>query len=171
MCGMIPDWKTYNDPLNSVSNAIQMGPVWMHASQVTHTKMNYSIWHEDPPASSYPSCIAVKTAALQSAETGHEFLFQVRKALMEDGKNIAKTSVLLEVAESMDPHVIDFSQFKLDLEGGKGLESFKVDVQKAKFHNIGRYPTLTLQSKEGKGIIIVGYRPYEVLLKAFEHVV
>lgn len=147
-----------------------MGPVWMHASQITHTKMKYSIWHEDPPASSYPACIAVKTADLQSSEAGHEYLFQIRKTLMEEGKNISKTSVLLEVAEKMDPLLLDFSQFKLDLEKGRGLEGFRTDLQKSKFHNIGRYPTLTFQNEMGKGIMIVGYRPYDVLLKAFEHV-
>jgi len=64
MGGMIPDWKNYADPVSSVSNPLQMGPVWMHASQVTKTPMHYGIWHEDPPYSSYPACIAVKSASL-----------------------------------------------------------------------------------------------------------
>src|SRR5690242_4446982 len=67
LAGMIPDWNTYKDDMNSVATPLQMGPVWMHASEVTHVPMKYSIWHEDPPASSFPPCIAIKTAGLQSA--------------------------------------------------------------------------------------------------------
>jgi hypothetical protein len=47
---------------------------------------------------------------------------------------------------------------------------FKADVQKAKLHDVGRYPTLTLQNAQGKGIIIVGYRPFEVLEQAMRQV-
>lgn len=170
MCGMIADWKTYNDPMNSVSNPVQMGPVWMHASQVTRTPMKYSIWHEDPPHSSYPSCIAVKTAQLQSAEAGNEYLFRIRKALMEEGKNISRKEILLEVAETVNSELLDFDRFVSDLRNDKGLEPFKADLRKARYHNIGRFPTLTFVNESGKGCMTVGYRPYEVLLKAFENV-
>jgi putative protein-disulfide isomerase len=165
---MIPDWNTYKDDMNSVTKPLQMGPVWMHASEVTHVPMKYSIWHEDPPASSYPSCIAVKTAGLQSMYAEELFLLSVRKALMLEGKNIAKVSVLLDIAKQLDGPDLSFKQFKSDWEAGLGTDAFKSDVQKAKLHNIGRYPTLTFQNDKGEGVIMVGYRPYEVLAKSFE---
>lgn len=170
MCGMIPTWATYNDPMNSVSKPLQMGPVWMHASQVTHTKMAYQVWHEDPPSSSYPACIAVKTAALQSSEAGEQYLLKVRSAIMNDGRNIAKTQVLFDVAQQLGDTVLDFEQFKRDWAQGRGKESFRADLQKASYHKIGRYPTLTFQRPDGKGIIITGYRPYEVLEQAYRQV-
>ena len=89
---------------------------------------------------------------------------------MEEGKNISKTSVLLDVASKLEPSLLDFAQFKRDLENGKGKEAFKADIQKAKYHDIGRYPTLTFKNEQGKGIMIVGYRPYDVLLTAFRQV-
>jgi predicted DsbA family dithiol-disulfide isomerase len=170
MGGMIPHWKSYNDPLNSVTKPIQMGPVWMHASEVTHVKMKYSIWHEDPPSSSYPPCIAVKTVGLQSKVAGDQYLYNIRKALMEDGKNISKTEVLFALAKELESDTFDFSLFETDWENGKGTESFRSDLQKTKFHSIGRYPTLTMQNSSGKGIIIVGYRPFEVLEQAFNSI-
>lgn len=169
MCGMIPDWKTYNDPMNSVSKPIQMGPVWMHASEVTHVKMKYSIWHEDPPASSYPACIAVKTAALQSNESAIKYLSAARESLMQEGRNISKTEVLLDIANNMSPADLDYNQFKTDWNSGAGKDLFRQDLQQARYHGIGRYPTLTFHNEEGKGIIIVGYRPFEVLEDAFKH--
>jgi predicted DsbA family dithiol-disulfide isomerase len=167
MCGMIPDWKSYNDPLNSVSKPIQMGPVWMHASEVTHVKMHYSIWHERPPSSSFPACIAVKTAGLQSKAAEDKYLFNVRRALMEDGSDISQPQVLLSIARQVQDAGFDFEQFSKDWKAGNGKESFRSDLQTARFHNIGRFPTLTLQNSKGKGVIIIGYRPYEILHQAF----
>lgn len=165
---MIPDWNTYKDDMNSVMTPLQMGPLWMHASQVTHAPMKYSIWHEDPPASSYPSCIAVKTAGLQSLHAEELYLINVRKALMLDGKNIAKISELADIAKNLDGPDFSFEKFKSDWNAGAGKDAFKSDLQKAKLNNIGRYPTVTFQNGNGEGVIMVGYRPYEVLIEAFQ---
>lgn len=171
MGGMIPDWNHYSDPMNSVSRPMQMGPMWMHASQITNVKMKYSIWHEDPPSSSYPACIAVKCAGLQSPEAEEFFLFHVRKALMEEGLNIAKHDVLLSIAEVVEhelPKLFNAQQFEYDFKNGNGKEAFRTDLQKTKYHNIGRFPTLTFVDQKGKGLMTVGYRPYEILLQALE---
>jgi putative protein-disulfide isomerase len=168
LCGMIPDWNTYKDDMNSISKPLQMGPMWMHASEVTHVPMKYNIWHEDPPASSYPSCIAVKTAGLQSSVAEELYLLGAREALMLDGKNIAKVSMLMDVAKELDGSDFSFKQFKKDWDAGYGKEAFRLDLQKAKLNNIGRYPTLTFQDATGNGVMMVGYRPYEVLLEGFE---
>lgn len=167
MCGMIPDWNKYNDPMNSVSKPIQMGPVWMHASEVTHVKMQYNIWHEDPPSSSYPACIAVKTVELQSAKAAETYLYNLRKALMEEGANISKEEIIIGIAENLEAEQFDANKFKNDWGLAKGKEAFRMDLQKAKFYNIGRYPTLTFKNTAGKGIMIVGYRPFEILEQAF----
>lgn len=154
--------------MNSVFKPIQMGPVWMHASELTATKMKYSVWHEDPPLSSYPACIAVKTAGLQSPIAENEFLFRMRKALMDEGINISKPEVILDIAAQLDIDEFDFRRFKKDWLTGRGKENFKADLQQAKYHNIGRYPTLTFSRNDGAGIMIVGYRPYEALQQAFD---
>lgn len=168
LCGMISDWKTYNDPMNSVSRPLQMAPVWMHASQVSHTPIDYAIWHEDPPASSYPSCIAIKCAALQSAELEQQYLGKVREAVMMRKMNIARETVLLTLAHELAEVTNDFdvAKFTQDLKQGSGKAAFRSDLQKAAFHKIGRYPTLTMTPPDGKAIIMVGYRPYSVLLEA-----
>jgi len=168
MCGMIPNWDSYNDGMNAVSKPIQMGAVWMHASEVTHVKMRYDIWHLDPPTSSYPPCIAVKTAALQSSEAADRYLFEMRRCLMEDAVNISKPEVLLSIAKRIQS--IDFEKFKHDWNTGLGKNAFRDDIQKAKFHGIGRFPTLTFTNAEGKGILIVGYRPFDVLELAFQSI-
>src|SRR6478609_7542743 len=67
MGGLLADWEKYNDPMNAVSRPSQMGPLWFEAKYISGMPIREHIWHKDPPASSYPACIAVKCAALQSA--------------------------------------------------------------------------------------------------------
>lgn len=162
---MIPGWNSYNDEMNAVSRPLQMGPVWMHASEVTQVKMRYDIWHLDPPASSYPACIAVKTAALQSGKVEDQYFFEIRSCMMEEAANISKPEVLLSIAKKIPG--IDFERFTRDWNDGLGKDPFREDMQKAKFHGIGRFPSLTFTNDERKAIIIVGYRPFEALEHAF----
>lgn len=169
MSGMIQDWKSYNDPMNAISRPAQFGPVWMHASQMSGSEIDYSIWYKDPPASSYPSCIAVKCAALQSAEAAERLLRRLRIAVMTQGLNIARESVILELAQQLsttNPETFTYDKFQTAWTGGAGVEAFRDDLQQTRFLKIGRYPTLTFTNGEARGIMITGYRPYDVLKDA-----
>lgn len=169
MGGMIPSWTKYNDPLNSISTPAQMGPLWMYASQITRSPMYHQIWVEEPPSSSFPPSIAVKTAGLQSARAAEQYLFNIRKAMMERGVNIAREDALLRIARGLEVDDFDIDTFVKDWKAGNGKEPFRADLSKTRFHAIGRFPTLTFQGTSGKGIMLIGYRPYEVLKEAFDY--
>lgn len=173
MGGMIPDWRNYNDPLNSVSRPLQLGPVWMHASQVSGVTMNYGIWHQDPPASSYPSCIAVKCASIQSQAAGERMLDSLREAVMLRGENIARESVIMSTAESLtaSEEGFDLDRFREAWKNGEGTQAFRQDLQTIRFYKIGRFPTLTFTDQTGWGIVITGYRPYSILSDAVEQMI
>jgi predicted DsbA family dithiol-disulfide isomerase len=173
MCGMIQDWNTYNDPMNSVNKPLQLGPVWMHASQISGVHMDYSIWHSDPPASSFPSCLAVKCAGLQSETAGELLLMRLREAVMTKRLNIAKSAVILSVAQEVSREygsVFDFDLFEEHWKKDAGVEAFRADLQQARFLKIGRYPTLTFTKDKARGIMITGYRPYEILVDALRQI-
>ena len=167
MGGMIPSWPNYNDPLNAIASPAQMGPLWMYAAEITQSKMYSSIWIDDPPASSFPPSIAVKTAGLQSAVAAENYLFNIRRAMMEEGVNISKEDVLLSIAREITG--LDFDQFVEDWSAGNGKEPFRADLRKTRFHGIGRFPTITFHTHRGNGIMLVGYRPYKSLKEAFEY--
>lgn len=169
MGGLLPDWKNYNDEINSVSRPLQLGPVWMHAAQLSGMPMQSSIWMKDPPRSSYPACIAVTTATLQSFAIGEKYLRLLREAVMLQGKNIADKLVLTDVAAELLNEAdtdFDLSRFKTELENGTGVEAFRKDLQEVKLRDIIRFPSLIMKNTEGKALIITGYRPYQVLLEA-----
>ena len=172
MGGLIPDWNSYDDPINSVSRPAQMGPIWMEASHKSGMPMSVQLWMKDSPHSSYPACIAVKCAQLQSPEAGEKYLRALREAVMEHSRNVAKTEVLLEVAQSVAWKVGEFNveQFKKDFNSDRGQDAFRKDMEQVRFHNIGRFPTLILQREGAESLMMTGYRPYEVLLDALKQI-
>lgn len=172
MAGLLPDWKNFNDVTNSVNRPLQMGPVWMHASQLSGMPMNTRIWMEDPPASSYPACIAVKCAALQSAEAGEKFLRKSRETIMIHGQNIAKLDVLENIASQVaaQPGLLNMERFKSDMHNEVGLNAFKKDMEQVQLSGINRYPSLLIRYVNAKSILVTGYRPYSVLLDAIRQI-
>ena len=172
MSAMIPDWKTYHDPLFSVQKPIQMGPVWMEARHTTGADINDQIWVTDPPSSSFPPCLAVKTAEIQSPQAGERMLFALREAVMKKGLNIAKESIISGVAEelsSLMPGEFDLDLFKREYNQGESRNLLREDLREVKIHQVGRFPTLIVRKKGQKTIMMTGYRPYESLASAFEY--
>ena len=174
MGGLLPGWKNYNDPLYSVSRPMQMGPVWHEASLKSGMKIYDKIWVEDAPASSYPACIAVKCAELQSQQAGVKYLRMVREAVMLQGKNIARQDVLTDVARELSnnyPGLLDIDRFLHDLTGSdNGIEAFRIDLNEVQSRNISRFPTLIMRSLNKPAIMMTGYRPYDILIDAMKQV-
>lgn len=171
MGGLLPNWKGFNDPINTVEKPIQMGPVWMEAHHISGMPINNRIWFDNPPESSYPACIAVKCAEIQSPDAAEAYLRRAREAVMVEGKNISKQEVLLDLGKEVSEEfseLFDFNRFEADLAGDAGLEKFKEDLQKARYHQISRFPALTIRKPNHPGVLIVGYRPYSALVVALE---
>jgi predicted DsbA family dithiol-disulfide isomerase len=173
MAGMIADWDSYNDPLNTVSRPVQMGPIWRQAQHLSGVPVDDRIWVLDPPASSYPACLAVKAAELQSADAADLYLRRLREAVMAQRRNIARREVLLEVADeaaAAAPDRLDAARLRHDLDAAAARDALREDIKEARYHGIGRFPTLTMRRAGGAGVMIVGYRPYEVLLAAMARI-
>lgn len=173
MGGMIADWQTFADPLNSVSSPAQMGPVWMHAAVVMQVPIDYHLWHTDPPASSYPACIAVKNAFLQSHEAGERYLQAVRRAVMAERQNIARPEVLMALAEQVaqpGDGVFSAQVFANPLQQRAARDAFRADLQQVAFHKIGRFPTITFVKNGGTGLAVTGFRPFDRLKDCMEAV-
>lgn len=166
MGGLLPGWKQYVDNYNSIQRPAQMGPLWMQAGKMMDVPIAHRIWVEDPPATSYPACIAVKCAGLQSAEAGRLYLYHVREAVMLQGLNIARQEILLQVARDIAGVNKQFSleQFEEDMKNDRGLEAFRQDLQEVKYRGINRFPTLLIKREAAYGLLVTGFRPAEVLL-------
>jgi putative protein-disulfide isomerase len=167
LSGLIPDWSGYHDELNSISRPVQMGPLWMYAEHMCDVPMKSTIWYTDPPSSSYPPCIAVKTVELQSATAAEMYLKILRQALMIEGLNISKETVILSLARRLAEKSFDFdySKFEHAYKNGDGFESFRQDLNEVHLKNIVRVPTLIINNSKN-GIILTGFRSYSTLKDA-----
>jgi putative protein-disulfide isomerase len=170
MGGLIPSWNNFHDEVNSITRPIQMGPLWMHAGQIAQRSINHLLWMKDPPGSSYPACIAVKAAQLQSADMGEIMLQHLREAAMSQGLNTAKREVIMAKAELLAKSCPDFSikKFREDYEGEAGPEALRKDLEQVKYFQINRFPTLIIKSENKKAILLSGYRPYAQVLQKIQ---
>jgi putative protein-disulfide isomerase len=164
MIGLLPSWDQFNDSLSSLSRPVHMGPEWMQAGRIAGLPVADRIWVTDPPSSSFPACIAVKSAEDQSAAFGVLYLKAVREALIVRGENITNTDVLLKVAQTLSSTVpgFDDSAFRDCLLGPRGAELFRRDYQQAQYLGIRRSPTLVFRNDK-KAIMLRGYQPIETL--------
>ena len=169
MGGLIPDWQSFSDPVNSVTRPLQMGPVWMHASRVSGIPIDHNLWFRDAPASSYPACIAFKSVQLQSHHYAIEYLSLLWRYCMVRGVNISKHEELVDIACELNTQYADFDikAFQADLTNGNGLKAFRNDVNETRVNNINRFPTLIFR-REQQSLIVTGHRSYEGLVKVME---
>lgn len=165
MGGLIPGWKNFSDPVHAVSRPAQMGPLWMEAAHLSGMPIQNKLWAFDPPASSYPGCIAVKCAEAQSFAVGEAYLRLLREAIMIKGKNISSLTVLVELAKELSTEyssVLNVQKFKMDMENGLGLEKFRSDLDEVRTKNIRRFPALVFRRPDHEPLLLQGYRPYVV---------
>jgi putative protein-disulfide isomerase len=171
MGGLIPDWKHFTDGINAVTRPAQMGPVWMHAGQLAGRPISCQLWHKDPPASSYPCCIAVKCAAWQSVELGFQMLSLLQDACMQEGRNIARKDVLRDVAKLLATNnsFFDVAQFTDDFENDVGRNLLRADLDAVKKYTITRFPSLIIRSG-GKTLLVPGHRQSATIFDAIKNI-
>lgn len=166
---MIPDWSAFSDPLNDIHRPAQMGPLWIQAATITGMPVEPAVWVHDAPASSWPSCIAVHAAGLQSPAAADLYLRRLREAVMIEGRNVGRSDVLIDIARGLGearPDRFDAEQFEPDLAGREARAALEDDVREARFRGVGRFPCLGLSRPGADPIWLVGWRPWEALLAA-----
>jgi len=169
MAGLITDWDFYQDPMNAIARPQQMGPLWMQAEQVSGMPIQSKIWVDNPPASSYPACLALKCVELQSFEAGEIYLRMLREAVMLDGQNIADIRVLTALAEDLaqkQHEIFDLATFESDWSSDKGVVALKQDILDVKRNSISRFPSFVFEGADKRSVLLSGYQPYSAFVSA-----
>lgn len=165
MSGLIPSWDHFTDETNMISSPSQLGPLWLHAQQVSGMQTSHRLWIDDPPYSSFPACIAAKAAFLQSDVIGELYLRKLRESCMLKNNNISKTLVLIKIAEDFSSWLPQFSleQFLFDYHGETAENAFRTDWHEAQRYNVHRCPSLMMTNEDEEVILISGYHSYATL--------
>lgn len=163
--GMIENWASYRNPETGVERPEQMAPAWYEVARVTGVSVDPSIWHHDPPASSYPASLGVKAAALQGRQAGELYLAHVREAVMTRAMNVARRDVLVRLAEEIaatQADRFDAQRFASELTGDAAIRALERDIRRTRVKGIGRFPTLVLHGPE-ESRIVAGYQEADAL--------
>lgn len=153
MGGLLPDWS-YNS--GGISQPSDVAHHWDEASLHYEMPIDGNVWLEDPLDSSYPSCIAMKAAQIQSKDKAVKFMRILREKLYLEKKNIAKWENIAETAQLSG---LDVTQLKTDYEGNaKNL--FKEDLNYAKSLGVRGFPTLFFSDGTNNQLTVYGSKPY-----------
>ncbi|PWB27932.1 DsbA family protein [Flavobacterium sp. HTF] len=153
MGGLLPDWS-YNS--GGISKPSDVAHHWDEASLHYEMPIDGNVWIEDPLDSSYPSCIAVKAAQIQSKEKAVVFMRILREKLYLDKKNIAKWENLAEAAKLAN---LDVEKLKKDFEGD-ARKLFQEDLNYAKTLGVRGFPTLFFSDGNNNQLTVYGSKSF-----------
>ena len=160
MGGLLPDWS-YNS--GGISKPADVAGHWDEVSHYYDMPIDGDVWLEDPLASSYPPSIAVKAAQMQDEKKAVLFMRRIREMVFLEKKNITKWEHLAAAATECG---LDAVAMQRDYEG-EAREAFRKDLELTKKMGVRGFPTLYFLGKDGKQVVINGYKPY----KEFEQAV
>jgi len=138
-----------------------------------HVEVHPRLWTEDVPASSWPSHLFVKAAALATAAgivdgapvaefegrtPVEELAWRLRLAFFRDLRDIARLEVQLELAGAMG---LPVEAIRARLDDGTAFAALAGDHESAASHHITGSPTFLLNEGRQKLYGNVGYRVIE----------
>lgn len=153
MGGLLPDWS-YNS--GGISKPSDVAHHWEEASLYYEMPIDGKVWLEDPLDSSYPSCIAMKAAQMQSKEKAVQFMRVLREKLYLEKKNIAKWENIADAAKAVS---LDIEKLQTDYEG-EAQNLFQEDLVLAKKLGVRGFPTLFFADKNNNQLTVYGSKPY-----------
>jgi len=153
MGGLLPDWS-YNS--GGISKPSDVAHHWDEASLHYKMPIDGDVWIEDPLDSSYPSCIAMKAAQIQSKSKAVSFMRILREKLYLEKKNIAKWENIAEAAEIAG---LDVDKLKEDYDG-ETKKLFQEDLNLAQTLGVRGFPTLFLADADNNQLTVYGSKPY-----------
>ncbi len=153
MGGLLPDWS-YNN--GGISKPSDVAHHWDEVSLYYDMPIDGNVWLEDPLASSYPPCIAVKAVQIQDKDKAVVFMRVLREKLFLDKKNITKWEVIEEAAKLSG---LDTDRLKKDYEGD-AKKLFEQDLTYGRQLGVKGFPTLFFSGEDGNKLTVYGFKPY-----------
>jgi putative protein-disulfide isomerase len=155
MGGLLPSWEVYN--AGGISKPSDVAHHWEEMSAYSGMPIDGDVWLKDPLASSYPACMAYKSAELQGQQKAEKFLRRIKEMVMMEGKNIAKTEHLTKAAQDAG---MDTDLFLSDLKN-KAPQLFQADLELAAKYGVRGFPAIYIKDAEGNQAVIYGIKPYD----------
>lgn len=169
--GLVKDIREFIDPSLGIgqdplrSNAA-IARHWLEASKRHGMPVNVEGFHlfDEHNVSSYPLCIAYKSAQFQSRADAKRFLRRMREAVAFEGRQANRTDVLLELAEECR---LDIGMLLGDMRGRSGMRAFLDDLDACHDYGATGFPTYLIRVNGTEGLM-KSYQPYENFVRAID---
>ena len=102
---------------------------WLDVAADGLMPLDPRIWKENPLASTYPACQAVKAAAEQGQQAAYRYLRSVREGIMFERRKLDHADALIAAAGRAR---IDRPRFEIDLRSHAITEAFGADLDEAR---------------------------------------
>jgi predicted DsbA family dithiol-disulfide isomerase len=102
---------------------------WLEVAAESGMPVDARLWSQNPIASTYPACQAVKAAAEQGPEAAYRYLRRLREGLMTERKKLDYVEALVGEA---GPAGLDVERFRIDLNSNAITEAFAADLDAAR---------------------------------------
>jgi hypothetical protein len=147
---------------------------WLDVAAESGMPVDARLWSQNPIASTYPACQAVKAAAEQGSEPAYRYLRRLREGLMTERKKLDHPEALIGEA---GPAGLDVERFRIDLVSNAITEAFAADLDAARNPPAGAreegkvgktegydrvsFPSAVFGSEGGAQRGVWGWSPYE----------
>jgi hypothetical protein len=147
---------------------------WLETAAESGMPIDARIWSQNPIASTYPACQAVKAAAEQGERAAYRYLRRLREGLMTERKKLDHAEALIGEA---GPAGLDTGRFRIDLSSNAITEAFAADldevrdppaeareqgkVSKTEGRDRVSFPSALFRGEDRSEHGVWGWRPYE----------
>lgn len=138
--GLLPGWEGFNDSAG-IQKPTEIPPHWDEVAERYGQPIDTSVWYSDPLASSYPPSVATHAVRAIAPAREDDYLRRIRQAVFLEGRNIARSEVLIECAETIG---LDAPKFETAFRSPTSEEAFASDLQTRASRGIRGFPTLIL---------------------------
>lgn len=135
-----------------------LASLFREVSKRTGIKMDPSFLYDDPPKSTWPACTAFKAAMRQGTRRGDRFLRRLRRAGLQENRNITRGEVLKELAQDSG---LDIDRFMRDFYSKETEREVEEDFEKGIREGVEGIPALVFGNDRGLQVTVLGVRSFE----------
>jgi predicted DsbA family dithiol-disulfide isomerase len=152
---------------------------WLEVAAQSGMPIDARIWSQNPIASTYPACQAVKAATEQGAAATYRYLRRIQEGLMTERRKLDHAEALIGEAGAAG---LDVERFRIDLSSHAITEAFAADLDEVRAppeaardagavtHTEGRerlsLPSAAFVGVDGARHGVWGVQPYEAYREA-----
>lgn len=155
--------------------ALELVGAWLDAADRSGMPVDPRLWLQHAPASSYPSCMAVKAAGEQAHAVEAAYLRRLREGWACGRRRLDSADAL--VTEAREVPGLDVERFEVDLRSHGTVELFGADLDRAAGVDVAhhadgtgrvRLPSMEFRGPDEEAHGVYGAQPYEAHRAAAE---